>query len=556
MPLIPDDIVFAKPTKSTSRAFISALGADAVFPLDYDRSGTLLQIGQPGAHYIDVMADHGLPIGVAVSQVAAHPFALVVSDAKVRLSVVDLETQAVTYQDSDADADRAKSFRGLDETLGRGFFGTGRDIWSYKGQAWSSCQSCHPDGLSDGVTWSFARGPRRTISTAGTYEKSADPGQRQRRMLLWGANIDELHDIEAIVRGVSGGVGAVGWGYAVDDADNQCRLLYDGSAGTTSSGGPCLASKSTSHLDNGLNGSLAALDTGDRCRSEATVCDVNALPDWPKIDSFIRGLRAPRAPTELPPDLVAAGLTQFRNGRCAGCHGGPGWTVSKLFYTPGVEQNGALPYRKPTSDFASVLPLLGALRVNTYSVPAQLWPLNPAAPSSAGSPPFRNVPPAPITPDAFPAFIDALYAGAGDDQIRCALRDVGTFPVQAGASNIQGVTPVAAPVVSEVRQDGLTLAQGQMGFNVPTLFGLSLGAPYFHAGNARTLEEVFNSATFARHHQALAPGFLQATSPGDYPTEDLVMFLLSIDESTPLEPLLGVDAVSAPTGYDFCQKEP
>jgi cytochrome c peroxidase len=283
------------------------------------------------------------------------------------------------------------------------------------------------------------------------------------------------------------------------------------------------------------------------------VCDLDAPLDWPKIDSFIRTLRAPRAPTELPPDAVAAGLDLFQKGRCAGCHGGPGWTVSKLFYTPSAEQNGTLPYQKPTSSYALVAPLLGALRTNTYSVPGALALLNPAVANGAGSALFRNVPSAPATADAFSTFIDALYGGAGDDQIRCVLRDVGTFPSQAAGTDVIGVTPAGAPGVSEVRQDGMKLAQGEMGFNVPTLFGLSLGAPYFHAGNARTLEEVFDSTTFAAHHQALAHGFLQGTSPSDVPVKNLVTFLLSIDENTTLQPLLAVDADSAPTGYDFCQ---
>jgi mono/diheme cytochrome c family protein len=553
MPLIPNDIVFGARGAAGSRAYVSALGADAVFPLDYDISGTLQNIGAPGARYIDANAEHGLPIGVAVSKVSAYPFGLVVSDAKARLSIFDLETQAVTYRDSDADSDRASSFRESDLAEGRGFFGTGRDVWSFKGQAWSSCQSCHPDGLSDGVTWSFARGPRRTISTAGTYEKTDDPAERQRRMLLWGANIDELHDVEAIVRTVSGGVGALTWGYATDGADNQCRLLYDGSPGTTSTDGPCLASKPTTYLNNGLNGSLMALDTGNGCMSSDASCDVDGPRDWPKIDAFIRALRAPRGPTDLPSDSVAAGLALFQQGRCAGCHGGPSWTVSKLFYAPSVTQNGSLPYQKPTSSYALVQPLFGVLRVSTYAVPNALLHLNPAAANGAGLALFRNVPSAPATADNFPAFIDALYAGAGDDQIRCVLRDVGTFPSQADGTDVVGITPVGAPSVSEVRQDGTTLAQGQMGFNVPTLFGLSLGAPYFHAGNARTLEEVFDSATFARHHQALAADFLQGTSPTDDPVKDLVAFLLSIDGSTTFEPLRPMDADSAPIGYDFCQ---
>jgi hypothetical protein len=32
--------------------------------------------------------------------------------------------------------------------------------------AWSSCGSCHPDGLSDGVTGIFAAGPHQTIPLA------------------------------------------------------------------------------------------------------------------------------------------------------------------------------------------------------------------------------------------------------------------------------------------------------------------------------------------------------------------------------------------------------
>jgi hypothetical protein len=37
--------------------------------------------------------------------------------------------------------------------------------------AWSSCGSCHPSGLSDGVTWLFGDGPRNTIAMDGLYSK-------------------------------------------------------------------------------------------------------------------------------------------------------------------------------------------------------------------------------------------------------------------------------------------------------------------------------------------------------------------------------------------------
>ena len=92
-----------------------------------------------------------------------------------------------------------------------------------------------------------------------------------------------------------------------------------------------------------------------------------------------------------------------------------------------------------------------------------------------------------------------------------------------------------------------TLAQGALGFNIPSLLGLAVGAPYLHGGNAPTLEQLFDEA-FAGHHAAVAAGFLAHDSPTR--AEDvaaLVEFLLSIDEMTP--------PVTVPTelDYDFCK---
>jgi cytochrome c peroxidase len=121
------------------------------------------------------------------------------------------------------------------------------------------------------------------------------------------------------------------------------------------------------------------------------------------------------------------------------------------------------------------------------------------------------------------------------DQINCLLRDVGTFPRTAGLST-QGVSASTAhETVREVRDDMTTLAVGASGFNVPSLLGLAVGAPYFHAGNARTLEELFDPA-FASHHAALAPAF----APDPDTIANLTAFLLSIDEQQapfPLDPV-------------------
>ena len=34
---------------------------------------------------------------------------------------------------------------------------------------WGTCYSCHPQGLTDSVTWMFADGPRQAISMESTF---------------------------------------------------------------------------------------------------------------------------------------------------------------------------------------------------------------------------------------------------------------------------------------------------------------------------------------------------------------------------------------------------
>src|SRR5262249_4572724 len=89
---------------------------------------------------------------------------------------------------------------------GKRLFTTGLGRWSLAGAAWGSCAACHVDGLSDNVTWYFARGPRQTISLDGTFAKMDASDQR---ILNWTGIFDEVADFEANVRGVSGGIGAL-----------------------------------------------------------------------------------------------------------------------------------------------------------------------------------------------------------------------------------------------------------------------------------------------------------------------------------------------------------
>ncbi|HVJ14810.1 MAG TPA: hypothetical protein VM686_05190, partial [Polyangiaceae bacterium] len=540
MPLIPNDIAFQSDAGGASRAYVSALGASAVFRLNYDAGGALLGVGSENARYIDMQTVDGLPVGVATSRLSKPPFVLALNDAMQRLSIIDTGSEVVSVVKTAELTEHAKETLYSPENEGRRLFATGLDVWSYKGQAWGSCEACHPGGLSDGVTWYFARGPRRTLSAAGVYDKIGDFEQRKRRMMLWGANIDEVHDIEGIVRSVTGGAGGVLWQYA-EQPSSDCRLLYDGSAPQGSGNPPCLNPKPTTHLNNGLNGSLAEIVNGMSCTFDTAVCDRSVSTDWNSIDAFIRALRPPRAPRGLKADDIEAGRKVFREGKCGGCHSGPHWSLSELFYTPGVAANGELPYVKPV-----IRPPLGSLFETSYSPPQDLLPLNPPA-FATGSATLRRF--VPVDPSD-ETVINYAYdpASWGNDQLQCALRDVGTFPA-GGATTGIAVDDVPAPI--EVRQDGATLAQGQNGFNIPPLFGLAVGAPYLHAGNARTLEELFNDRAFGKHHRALVSEFLQDVGSRQEQVRQLIVFLLSIDDSSELEsaPAPSTD----PFYYDFCR---
>ena len=74
-----------------------------------------------------------------------------------------------------------------------------RDRLSSEG--WQSCASCHFKGLTDGVIWQFAAGPRKSVPLNGSF----NPHQRsEQRVLNYSAIFDEIEDFEINIRNVSG----------------------------------------------------------------------------------------------------------------------------------------------------------------------------------------------------------------------------------------------------------------------------------------------------------------------------------------------------------------
>jgi cytochrome c peroxidase len=357
---------------------------------------------------------------------------------------------------------------------GRKFFVTGLGRWSFKGQAWNSCETCHPDGLTDNVTWFFGRGPRQTLSLDATHDAMGNP-----RIMNWTAVFDEVADFELNIRGNSGGVGAVvhrvNNGATPPAVTNADRIVFDGTTPTA----PQIA---TAAPHDGLNGSMDTI-----AASSAMGTPRSALDEWADIRTYVTAIRSPRGPTGLAMADVSAGRVLFSTHNCAGCHSGVLWSNTRRFYTPSVAVNDRV---------------TGTLAMQSWTRPAG-FPSTVVGTNGT----FR------LTP-----------FDAANDQIVCVLRNVSTWSSGAG---------VAAPGVDilEVRANMTTMSQGSSGFNPPSLLGVAHNAPYLHAGNARTLEELFLD-TFGVHHRAYSPNFLTNTSTRVAETRQMIAFLLSIDGTT------------------------
>jgi hypothetical protein len=500
-PLIPNDISFLP---SSNVAYVSSYGSDAVFRVAFNTDGTLAGVGNsPTQHFIDLggaaaPATPGrLPIGIAVANTVAGR-AVALNENTRNLSLIDLTVQAVAATAASAPAPTAD--REVKNNIGRRFFVTGLARWSRNGQGWGSCEGCHPDGLTDNVTWMFAAGPRQTISLDGTFDHS----ETNHRILNWTGVFDEVHDFEANTRGVSGGVGALvhrnNDGATPPVISNADRIVNDGTTATP----PQVA---TATPQAGLTGATRSLMPG----SLGTNAVRSTLEDWENIELYVRSIRPPRAPTNLTPGDVTAGRALFIANNCAGCHGSPAgtnaWTISRSFYDPSESHNSAA----------------GTLRVQTYTgFPTAFAALNPATANgtggAAGTATFRIL----------GATITAQGAGGGD-QISCVLRAVGTI---GGTTAAPTVVAPSGVTLFEVRANGTTPAQGVTGFNPPALVGMGTGAPFFHAGNARTLEEALDNV-FRGHHQAMAANFLDTTDVNrGTQIRQLAAFLVSIDDDT------------------------
>lgn len=495
-PGVPTDVAFPK---GTNVGYVAANAADAVFRVVYKPDGSIETLGSSVNKFIDMKSGQN-PIGVATSHTQNARYAIVANDLSRNVVVLDLNQQKVAGGDNAIVAESTTlptDGKAKEVHDGKRFFNTGRGRWSLGASGISACQSCHVDGYTDNVTWAFARGPRQSTSLEGSFSKK-DPTDQ--RLFNWGAIFDEVSDFEGNTRGVSGGVGAIVKASSTPPT-NADRIVATDAV--------------NEHA--GLNGSSFDLADPGKAAVTATNGDKGTLADWAHINEYVKVIRAPKKPSNLDAALVTAGETAFKANNCQGCHGGDKWTISKRFYAPSLTVNEDLKGKSWDG--------------TTGSLPAKLLP------ATAGNRFMRR----------------AGATNAGLDQFVCALRPVGTIKVNAGdATKNDGVTDGFVGV-AEVRQDMTTKGQGLeaegSGYNPPSLLGLQVGAPYFHAGNAATLESLFTDS-FKEHHTALAELFLSETGDARATkVAQMVAYLLSIDGDTTVVP---APAAVGATGGSFC----
>ncbi|HET8938856.1 MAG TPA: hypothetical protein VFN67_35665, partial [Polyangiales bacterium] len=524
-PLFATDLAFVP---GTGVGYVVGNAIDAVFRVVYDAaSGKLMSVGSGTSPFINLFPTGKGPVGIAIGQ-AERKFAVVANNITRNLISVDFNTQAIAGGPASPIAieTAALPVKGSDEDhilIGKDLFNTGRARWSLAGEGWGSCQSCHSDGLSDGVTWFFGRGPRQSTSLDGSF---ASKNTLDQRIFNHTSNRDEVADFELNTRDTSGGVGAVVLAVStppqnLDRIDVKKLKLNDLDGAMLQASDPANPFKLGFDADGVVQ--IGELDRNPNAKPAGSV-----LPDWINITRYIQTIRSPRAPSNLDHDKVKTGEQLFsRYGSCQGCHGGDKWTVSKLFYQPSIET-------------------MAALKVTDFVVPQGF--------------------PTTLLPAQDPLDFK-LVLNAGGDSVQCVMRNVKTFKnAEPGVGIAELRSDMKTPAqgggnVARPNADGDNNAdndpKANIGYNVPSLLGVAAGAPYMHAGNARTLEAMLDPQ-FAPHHQALAPNFLLESSPEKVSeqVEAIVQYLLSIDEDQYVQDLPAPGARGGALCPDYFSPEP
>ncbi|HEX2278847.1 MAG TPA: beta-propeller fold lactonase family protein [Candidatus Tectomicrobia bacterium] len=326
------------PTASLGRLFLND-----IVDIDADPTGTVFMIVSRGGNYVvgavrdtsgklNILAPNpfrfqtgNIPNGVVMSHDGRRAY--VNNEVNVSVTYIDMETLTVLAQDIPSGEPPAPGTFEHAVLMGKLAFFTAlgipdnnilgtpiRDInpLLHRGKqsdnGWSSCASCHPDGLGDNVTWIFAAGPRSTLPLDAFVAK--DNGLDQ-KLVLWSALRGSNTDFNNNSRVVQGGCGFASDAFAP--------------AGACATQGPNTPANPNIYDHGVTQGGSDALD-------------VQSL--WVQT---VRPLLQPQ-PTNAA--ALDRGRTVFE-ANCASCHGGPKWTKSQIFHrdNPALDRAGvgALP---------------------------------------------------------------------------------------------------------------------------------------------------------------------------------------------------------------------
>ncbi len=329
-PSVPVDIDCSEVTNA---CWVVSQGSDFIVRMTFDTTGkpTINAPAMAGVSEIspitriytidpaNALTSGRNPRGIAINPEGT--FAYVVCPTTRDVIVADLiansVVQRVRSSELPTDADELMILRGKID------FFTSRPFWSDRG--WGGCASCHPDGRTDTVTWSFEAGPRQTIALDGTFDKLNDDDQRA---LNWSPVRDENQDFELNTRGVFGGRG-----FIITDTDVNGDGITPDSDPNVRNFGPESSDRATQQED---------------------------------ITAFVQSIRTAIAPPSTGGNPTR-GRTIFGSAapdgaNCAACHSGIKWTTSRVTYDP-ADANPV-----PGTDFGIVnTPDPGSVFLNTFN---------------------------------------------------------------------------------------------------------------------------------------------------------------------------------------------
>lgn len=202
-------------TPDGQEAWIAVQQSDLIVRMSVDASGlptinAPVQAGGASITRVDLQTLIGpflpgkAPIGLCIDSAGRRAF--VHNFVSRSISVVDLQAHEVVATAATTPSPAPGSPEAVTQLGAELFFGGRGPERRMSAASWGSCGACHPLGLSDGVTWSFASGPRQTIALDGMFNRFHGSDQR---ILNWSAVRDENQDFEENTRIVSGGVGLI-----------------------------------------------------------------------------------------------------------------------------------------------------------------------------------------------------------------------------------------------------------------------------------------------------------------------------------------------------------